>query len=245
MARVKLTAGRVRDFACPADKAQAFLWDTEAPGLAVRATPSGAKAFIFQAKLGRKDVRLTIGPCASWAITSDDPEWPGAREHARQLQTLIDRGLDPRQVKAGNIAAAEAKREEERRQDAPALAVWGEYLEARRGKWSARHLADHEAMTHEGGKVRTRGRRPGESGETLPGILRPLLLVPLAQIDAERVRQWMREEAPSRPTQARLALGLLRAFLNWCHDRPDCREHVHTDACTARLAREELPKKQV
>ena len=30
MARTKLTAGRIRDFACPTGKAQAFLWDSEA-----------------------------------------------------------------------------------------------------------------------------------------------------------------------------------------------------------------------
>lgn len=39
MARTKLTAGRIRDFECPAGTTQAFMWDTEAPGLAVRATP--------------------------------------------------------------------------------------------------------------------------------------------------------------------------------------------------------------
>ena len=30
--RVLLTAGRVAKFACPANKSQAFLWDTAAPG---------------------------------------------------------------------------------------------------------------------------------------------------------------------------------------------------------------------
>ena len=45
MARINLTAGRIRDFGT--DKAQAFLWDTEAPGLAIRATASGSRAFIF------------------------------------------------------------------------------------------------------------------------------------------------------------------------------------------------------
>jgi integrase len=244
MARVKLTAGRVRDFSCSADRSQAFLWDSEVPGLAVRATPSGAKAYIYQGKLNGKDVRITIGSVSAWAIESGDAGQPGAREQARSLQTLIDRGIDPRQAKAENVAAAEVKRENARRVEALALEAWDAYMEARRSKWSDRHLADHEAMTQEGGKVRTRGRRPGESGETLPGILRSLLLVPLAQIDAERTRLWMLDEAPRRPTQARLALGLLRAFLNWCHDRPEYREQVHTDACTARLAREELPKKQ-
>ena len=35
MARINLTAGRIRDFST--DKGQAFLWDSDTPGLAVRA----------------------------------------------------------------------------------------------------------------------------------------------------------------------------------------------------------------
>ena len=41
--RVRLTAGRVDAFTCPAGKSQAFLWDTEAPALALRVTPTGRK----------------------------------------------------------------------------------------------------------------------------------------------------------------------------------------------------------
>ena len=104
MARIKLTAGRIRDFTCPPDKAQAFLWDSEAPGLALRATPgSEARAFIFQAKLNGKALRVTIGDVRAWNLDN-------ARTEARRLQTEIDQGNDPRQQKAERIAAAEAKR---------------------------------------------------------------------------------------------------------------------------------------
>lgn len=40
--RVRLTPQRVADFTCPVGKQQAFLHDSEAPGLAVRATRAGA-----------------------------------------------------------------------------------------------------------------------------------------------------------------------------------------------------------
>lgn len=100
MARTKLTAGRIRDFACPTDKAQSFLWDTEAPGLAVRAT-AGARAFVFQGKLNGKDLRVTIGDVRAWNL--DD-----ARAEARRLQTQIDQGTDPREQKRERIAAAES-----------------------------------------------------------------------------------------------------------------------------------------
>ena len=237
MARNKLTAGRIREFECPTGTTQAFLWDTEAPGLAVRATPgSEARGFIFQGRLNGKALRLTIGDVRAWGIDA-------ARAEAPRLQTLIDQGIDPRQEKADKLAAIDAKREESRRIEAPALEAWRAYIEARRPKWSVPHLADHQNVSKEGGEPRTRGRRKGESDVTLPGALRPLLLLPLARIDADRVRVWLEEEALRRPTHARLAFGLLRAFLNWCSDRPEYRDQIHADACTPRAARESLPKK--
>jgi hypothetical protein len=35
----------------------------------------------------------------------------------------------------------------------------------------------------------------------------------------------------------------LRAFLNWCADRPEYKGQIHADACASRLARDELPRK--
>ena len=235
MQRERLTTDRIRRFSCPPDAKQSFLWDTDAPRLAVRAT-AGAKSFIFEAKLNRQTIRVTIGDVRAWNL--DD-----ARTEARRLQTLIDQGIDPRQDKADKLAAIEAKREDARRVEAPALEAWGAYIEARRPKWGARHLADHENVAKEGGEARTRGRRKGEGDKTLPGALRPLLLLPLAQIDADTVRAWLEDEAAKRPTHAALAFRLLRAFVVWCGDRPEYRDQVQADACAARIARDTLPKK--
>ncbi|MBI4740403.1 MAG: tyrosine-type recombinase/integrase, partial [Betaproteobacteria bacterium] len=52
-------------------------------------------------------------------------------------------------------------------------------------------------------------------------------------------------ESANRPTYARLAFSLLRAFLNWCADRSEYRAFIRADACAALLARDELPKKGV
>lgn len=235
MQRERLTPERIRRFQIPEGKRQAFLWDTDMPRLAVRAT-AGAKSFVFESKLNRSTIRITIGSVGAWSL--DD-----ARAEARRLQTLIDQDIDPRQEKADRLAASEAKREEARRIEAPALDAWAVYIAARRPKWSAPHLKDHENVAKEGGELRTRGRRRGESDRTQPGALRALLLLPLTQIDADRVRAWMKDEATRRPTHARLAFGLLRAFLNWCADRPEYRGQINTDACSARIARDELPKK--
>ena len=75
------TAPRVAAFKCPADKAQAFLWDGTAAGLGLRATPAGKPAYVFQSEFQGKSIRLTIGGPDSWSI-------PKAQEKARELLLL-------------------------------------------------------------------------------------------------------------------------------------------------------------
>lgn len=247
MSKANLTAGRIEAFKCSTDKNE-FLWDTQVNGLAVLALPSGRKSYVLQSRYNGKTIRLTIGDVTAWAIEEARDKdgnlvLPGARQEARRLQALIDQGIDPRQQKAERIAKAEAKRQAAEHKEAPALEAWKVYIEARKGKWSANHLSDHENVAKEGGKKRTRGRRPGEPELTQPGALRPLLLKPLCSLDADTVRAWLQEEASRRPTHARLAFGLLRAFLNWCGDRKEYRDMVHLDACAPRIAKDQLPKK--
>lgn len=110
MVRVKLTPERIRRFSCKPGKKQAFMWDTESPRLAVRATGSGAKSFIFESKLDRKTIRRTIGDCANWTVED-------ARAEARKLKVQLDTGVDPREEdreKAEAKARARALREAER-----------------------------------------------------------------------------------------------------------------------------------
>ena len=236
MQRERLTPERIRRFTCPEGTKQVFLWDTLAPRLAVRAT-AGAKAFIFESKLNRRTLRATIGDVRAWNI--DD-----ARTEARRLQTLVDQGIDPREQKAERIAAAEAKREEARRIEAPALEAWSAYIEARRPRWGDRSYQDHLNLSKKGGDTITRGRKTTEDGKTQPGALRALLALPLSRIDAPTVRAFLKDDAAKRPTQAALAFRLLRAFLNWCADRPEYQGQIHADACAGRIARDELPKRQ-
>lgn len=234
MAKIKFTAGRVEGFRCESGKSQSFLWDTTAPGLGLRATKSGAKSFIFQAKLSGQAIRITIGAPATWDITA-------AQAEARRLKVIIDNGQDPRIQKAERQADQAAKREASRRTEASAQDAWKAYLKARTPRWSARSLLDHQRLSDIGGKAKTRGRKKGEGDTTLPGVLRPLLALPLKQIDADRVRDWLKSEI-RRATVAKNAFVRLRAFLNWCATRPEYRNQAHTDACATRLARDELPK---
>ncbi|MBK8579474.1 MAG: integrase family protein [Candidatus Accumulibacter sp.] len=238
-----LTPDRIRRLTLPAGVAQDFTWDTDAPRLAVRVT-AGAKAFIFEAKLNRQTVRVTIGDVRAWTLAA-------ARDEARRLQTMIDQGTDPRQEKRERIAEAEAKRvedeakrEEAKRVAAPALDAWQAYLVARTPKWGARSLLDHQNVSDAGGKPKARARHQGEGETTLPGILRPLLELPLERITADRVCAWLKDETDRRPTQASLAFRLLRGFLNWCSVRDEYKAQVHTDACASK-AKDELPKQGV
>lgn len=232
MSRINLTADLIRKFACPSDKPQAFLRDSGVPGLGVRAT-AGAKAFIFQSRLkDGRTVRITIGDWRTYGIDE-------ARREARRLQILIDQGHDPREEKQEKIKAAVAKLERDRLMQAPTLEAWADYIEARRHHWQELHLSAHLDAGKEGGEPRQRGAR----GTTQPGILRSLLDRPLSAIDAPTLQAWLKTEAARRPSRARLAYGMLRAFLNWCADQPAYSGIVNADACGSRAVREELPKK--
>ena len=241
MARVKLTAGRVRDFTVEAGAAQSFLWDTDAPGLAVRVTANGAKSYIFQGKLTGKTIRTTIGDVRSWDIETNDHARPGAREEARRLQTLIDKGIDPRQARTEQAAHVVAKRIEAERQDLTVGELWPQYIESRSATWSARHLSDHENLAALGGEPVKRGKK-GQKRQA--GALASLIPLRLSDITRARVKAWLREEAVQRPTQAALAFRLLRAFLNWCNEIPTYSGLADKEACAGRVTRETLPKQK-
>lgn len=100
MQRERLTLARIAAFNCAQNKKQEFLWDTDAPRLAIRAT-AGAKSFIFESKLERQTIRRTIGDVRNWNL--DD-----ARNEARRLQTLVDQGIDPRELEREKAAAKKA-----------------------------------------------------------------------------------------------------------------------------------------
>lgn len=234
MARVKFTAGRLAVFLCPKPKTQAFLWDATAPGLALRVTANGARAFVFQSKIDGIALRMTIGNPDVWRI-------PEVQAEARRLQQLIDAGRDPRTEKAATEKANQETRAtakvERLRADVIGLDAWRVYCQARTGAWGARSLADHVAFAAPGGDRRKRG-----VGVKMDGALHSLLRLPLAQIDAKAVQSWATREAKTRATSARLGFRLLRAFLNWCAEHPAYRDIAQPHACRAKETRERLGK---
>lgn len=210
--RVRLTAGRVEAFACPAGKAQAFLWDTEAPSLMLRATPTGRKTYAFESRLHGATVRISIGTAADWSLDA-------ARKRAAELKQLIDRGEDPRELEK---AKAAHKAEQQATQAAHAVTVgeaWKVYVDERRPHWGALHIKDHERLARAGGVTAKRGTRG--RGVTIAGPLHPLLGLALRDLTATVIDAWAAREAQTRPTAARLAWRLLKAFLGWCAEQPE------------------------
>ncbi len=217
------TVSRLAGFKCGKGKQQAIHWDGKTPGLGLRVTAAGAKSYVFETRLHGKTLRLTIGDLRTWTIGK-------AQAEATHLKTLSDQGIDPRQQKLQRRAEHEAQRKEIIRLDLTVADAWCAYIESRRPKWSVRHLADHQNLAYSG-----KGR--------VAGALAALMPLKLAEINSERVKAWLRDEATRRPTQAALAFRLLRAFLNWCADTPDYSSIAGADACQTRIAKDTLPKK--
>lgn len=212
MARINFTTGRLTAFTCPLDKAQAFIWDTGVIGLGVRATPRGAPSYIFQREFQGKSPRITIGAVADWTISK-------ARERAREMQRDIDKGRDPRLVKAERQAADAATFNAAKAAESTVQAVWALYLEDRKPIWGVRHHDDHLKLAKVGGEKAKRGTRG--RGITIAGPLHSLMSLRLADVSAPVVEAWAAKEAKTRQSSARLALRCFKAFLNWCAEHPD------------------------
>lgn len=150
--RARLTAARVEAFACPPGKSQAFLWDTDAPALAVRATPTGRKTYTFESRLQGKTLRLSIGDVRAWTLAA-------ARAEATRLTLLVDAGTDPREQKRQQAAEQAAQAAALAAQDVTVGEAWAAYLADRRPHWGERHYSDHEALARAGGQPAARGTR--------------------------------------------------------------------------------------
>ena len=217
--RVNLTAGRVDAFTCPTDKAQAFLWDTDTPTLALRVTPTGRKTYVFEARLNGATVRINIGTVADWPIKK-------ARTRVQVLKMLVDAGTDPREVERDRQAAAvEKKAAAVAKVEAAKVAavtvgeVWAAYIAERHPHWGDLHYRDHIDKAKAGGLPS--GRRGGGKQLTKPGPLAALMPMALCDLDQATIEAWAANEGKTRASSARLAWRLLTVFLTWCGEQPE------------------------
>ncbi|MEX8519894.1 MAG: tyrosine-type recombinase/integrase [Leptothrix sp. (in: b-proteobacteria)] len=242
----EFTRTRVDAATCPAGKSQALLWDTKQPGLGLRVTAGGKSSFIFEGRIGRQTIRVTIGP-ASMPIRvprdrKGNPTGPGADGEALRLLALVKAGTDPRAEKAATMARDVADRDaakvEQQRQQVTGLDAWDTYTAAKASQWGEWSCRDHARAVQEGGEQRQRSK----TEKTQAGPLRPLLSRPLALVDADAVQAWLKAETAARPTVAARNFRLLRAFLRWCGEHAEFSAIVQADAHKPRRVREHLPK---
>ncbi|MDV6345530.1 integrase family protein [Nitrosomonas sp. Is37] len=230
MKRENFTGRTVSDFQCKPGKSQSLHWDAGSPGLGLRVTSNEKKTYIFETKLHGKTLRLTIGDVLSWPLAD-------ARKEASRLKVLTDQGIDPRQLEKEKKSADEARRQRERLEKITLSEVWAEYIEDRKHLWSDLHYRDHVKIIHAGGEVRSRSNEL-----TVSGALASLSPARLVDLTSERVEEWAKAEALNRPTRARLALRLLKAFLFWCNRHSIYKEIVTDNAAQSKTARESLGK---
>lgn len=228
------TAERVSGFRCKPSKQQSIYWDGKTPGLGLRVTATGNKSYIFETALNGKTIRQTIGDPRTWRISD-------AQAEATRLKTMTDQGIDPRQVRADDASAKEAKATSlkllEARESVTVGKAWEEYLTARKPFWGARHYDDHEEVMHPGGEIRKRSKKLTE-----PGALASLAMVRLIDVTPERVTEWAKEEGEKRSGRARLANRLLKAFLSWCAEHKIYKTIVTDNAAKNKAVRELLGK---
>ena len=103
--RIHLTLERIRKISAPEGKQAIHVFDDDPKQLAVRITPAGAKSFVYSGKLNGIRIRCTIGSVDAWTLED-------ARAEARRLQTLVDKGEDPRELERAKREAKEAAKQE-------------------------------------------------------------------------------------------------------------------------------------
>lgn len=229
--KMGFTATKIKDLKCESDKSQTIYWDSKTPGLGLRVTPSGNRAYILQTWFNGTSLRFTIGDIDTWSLGA-------AQAEARRLKVLTDQGIDPRVERAN----AEAENKASRLKGTSGLIVWDEYIRAREHQWGDRHKAEHLYMVRKGGEKITRGLKVGQPAVKQKGILIDLLTFPINEITRDKVAALVKRESKTRPSSTRKALSALKAFLTWAADQSDYKALVDATACD-RLAKE-LPPKQ-
>ncbi|MES2898682.1 MAG: integrase family protein [Pseudomonadota bacterium] len=234
MARTNFTIERLKSFVCPPDKQQSILWDGKTPGLGLRATSAGARSYVFETRLHGKTLRITIGDVRTWTIDK-------AQAEATKFKAMTDQGIDPRQLRADKVLAETVSKAAESaarvRESIRLIDVWPIYVADRKAQWSGHHIAAHRKVIQSGGDPRRRSPKLTE-----PGPLASLANTRLIDLTMERIETWAKTEAAARPSSARLALRLLKAFLNWCAAHTKYSAIVTSNAATSSKAREALGK---
>jgi intergrase/recombinase len=246
MKKENFTADRISKFKCAPDKEQSIFWDGKTPGLGLRVTANGAKSYVFETNLNGKTLRMTIGSSKTWTLDA-------AQKAACDLKATTDKGLDPRQIRAAELAESQAKQaakeaeiiaqkayeaQEKEKRELIARTAWDAYIVAPHPKkWGEQHRNDHIIAALNGGQ-------PCKIGNTKskPAPLAFLLNMPLHEINAPVVQQWLADECKTRPTFAHNCFRKFRTFVRWCAKHPEYKHIVHEDCCVTDDVKAVIPK---
>jgi integrase len=220
---INLTEQRVRDLTCPEGKADVFYPDEKVKGFAVRVYASGMRTFVYRYRILGKSAKIVIGSIHDMHVSQ-------ARKQAQKYGQLVAEGKDPREAKAENLAAVQARREEAKRQSVTFRSAWEAYLEARKPHWGERNYLDHLRASAE------------RTQEQQAGVLARLLSLPLNKLTSQDIADMVSEERIKRPTAVSQAYRYLRAFIRWLQDVPQYQGIVSADLYKSRQIRDGLPK---
>ena len=125
---MKFTNAKIAELTLPAGKTDHVEWDDELPSFGVRVRQTGAKYFVAQYRIGRKQGRETLGNVTKFDTIEV------ARKAARRVLELAESGKSPR-----------AAREEAQRKIAQAITpLIDRYLTAKKTGWSDSYYGDVE-----------------------------------------------------------------------------------------------------
>ena len=231
--RVRLTAARVQSFSCPSSKSQAFLWDTDASALVLRATPTGRKTYAFESRLNGNTIRISIGTAKDWTLEQ-------ARHKASELKVLVDSGQDPRLIERQQRISQQELQAKEIAQSITLGEAWETYLNERRPHWSDLHYRDHIDKAKAGNIP---SKRRGQTHKlTKPGPLHSLMSIQLNTLDSLTLEKWAKVEGQGRQSSARLAWRLLTVFLSWCSEQPEYGLPANQNPAKTKKVRDALGK---
>lgn len=192
MSNCRLTK-RVVDAACPRDKGDIFLWDSELRGFGLRVTPAGMKSYVFQYRLkGRPARRMTIGGHGSpWTAEL-------ARREAEQRLFQVRQGVDP-------VEAAKQSRDE---QDRARIKTQRLAFDAYADQFVELYLKSNWLDTWKTGQGTLKAIKPHFAGKALDQITRSDVATLL-------------DSYADRPGARKLTHSVLRKLFNWATDRGD------------------------
>lgn len=127
--KTTLTMAGATKASCPT-KGDYILRDSKTPGLGLRVYASGVKSWIFQKKLGSKQIKLVLGPAPSLTLESKfnpatGETLKGARQLAEEAAATIRQGLDPRLEKKKQLLKT---KNDVSKNELTIKKAWGEYV---------------------------------------------------------------------------------------------------------------------